>query len=110
MCNLINKKNIVNIYRIEILLNTLIFVFLFFMESKIVNYIYFLQESNHAFGKIIEEILLLFVVMFPHNLQNLQIMIGVFSTTVLLQALEYKKISDELKEKNKTENNFNHAI
>lgn len=59
----------------------------------------FLQESIHAFGKIIGEIMLLFVVIFAYSIKNLQITVGVFSTTILLQALKYKKISYELKEK-----------
>lgn len=52
----------------------------------------FLQESIHALGKITGEIILLLVVISAYSLQNLQIVVGLFSATILLQALEYKKL------------------
>lgn len=51
----------------------------------------FLQESIHALGKIVGELILLSVVAFNYSLQNMQIVVGILSTTILLQALEYKK-------------------
>lgn len=57
----------------------------------------FLQESIHALGKIVGEILLLLIVVFAYSLQNLQIMVGIFSATILLQALEYRKLTKVLK-------------
>lgn len=51
----------------------------------------FLQESIHAVGKITGELILLVVVIFDYNLQNIQMIVGILSATILLQALEYKK-------------------
>lgn len=51
----------------------------------------FLQESIHALGKIAGELILLVIVAFDYSLQNMQIIVGILSATILLQALEYKK-------------------
>lgn len=51
----------------------------------------FLQESIHAVGKVIGEILLLIIVTFNYSLLNIQIVIALLSITIIFQAFEYKK-------------------
>ncbi len=52
----------------------------------------FLQESIHAYGKVTGEIVLLLIAILFYNLQNLQIAVAIFSATILLQSLEYRKL------------------
>lgn len=52
----------------------------------------FLQESIHAYGKAVGEIVLFLIAVFFYNLQNLQIAVAIFSATILLQSLEYRKL------------------
>lgn len=77
----------------SILLNTVIFNI---KDIKLLNECKleytFLQESIHALGKIVGELMLLLVVVFDYSVQNMQIIVGILSTTILLQALEYKKL------------------
>lgn len=60
----------------------------------------FLQESIHALGKVFGEGLLLIIVLINPNLQNLQLVAGILSLTILLQGVEYRKFV-----KNKVEEN-----
>lgn len=57
----------------------------------------FLQESIHAIGKVVGEGLLLIVVLINPNLQNLQLVAGVLSLTILLQGFEYRKFIKDRK-------------
>lgn len=51
----------------------------------------FVQESIHAIGKVIGEIILLFVVTFSYSLINMQIVVAILSITILFQAIEFRK-------------------
>lgn len=58
----------------------------------------FINESIHALGKVVSELILLLIVMFLFTYQNMQIVVAVLSCSILIQAFIYKRF-EKIKER-----------